>query len=286
MFRTTSLLLALAVIGVVGVRSTPAIGQAPPTVPTVPGVPSIPRGSISYLIRAEFGVDYEVDWTEEEGSEFNNCSVWRRDRGTYSIQAGSAETLRPPKSNDPLPGMLVVYPSVGRSGWADLTALGGAKAYVDRGWVQHGGVNWTGCSGARPTFRVLPDDCGERQYLSQNAILRAEMRSGYGSLKRLRTHVGPASGDANVSVVSITVPGLANYQACRMSGKAPEFPASFGLRVKAADIRALKRLRPGQEHRIQWQWSGPCVPQEELSATSACHASLDMHVDIRRWRPR
>ena len=69
MFRTTSLLLALAVIGVVGVRSTPAIGQAPPTVPTVPGVPGIPRGSISYLIRAEFGVDYEVDWTEEEGSD-------------------------------------------------------------------------------------------------------------------------------------------------------------------------------------------------------------------------
>ena len=69
------------------------------------------------------------------------------------------------------------------------------------------GLNWTGCSGARPTFGVLPDDCGERQYLSQNAILRAEMRSGYGSLKRLRTYVGPASGDANVSVVSITSRG-------------------------------------------------------------------------------
>jgi len=73
------------------------------------------------------------------------------------------------------------------------------------------------------------------------------------------------------------------YLNCRMSPYAPELPANLGLGVRSSDVRALENLKPGARHRITGTFSGKC--RAELPKMSACYFKLDMHVDIRRWRP-
>jgi hypothetical protein len=281
--------IALAVLAaalVASAGSIPAAGQTPPGLPNVPGLPKPPRGTVSYLLHAEFGLKYEVEWTEESGMQFADCLPWRIDRGTNEVLVGSAGWL---------PGRIEIYPKIRKGpktgGWATSAIVGRATASIHRTWSQRGSNNWKpACGGPDPgPFRPAPNDCGggnERRYETPNAAVLAQMRQANNVyLKPLTTTQTPGTKQAQMPAFAISAVGRSPYQRCMTSGYAPEMPANIGflLLPKKKWVEALRKLRPGEKIRLQHQYGGECTT--DLPDNAACRFSLDVHIDIRRWKP-
>ena len=273
--------LLLFVLGATVASVLAGAGVAPAVAPTPTStdrssVSAARARDVSYNFTAEFGIGYEVEWTEESGSPFE-CGEWRLDRGTHEVNVGSVGkprglgriTIFGRRSASPITG-----------GWADGSYVAAATATVHRTWVQTGG--WTpGCATAKPEpFRPLPDDCGVRKYNTQAAIIRAELRHGKATLDLVKTIVDPGSNEVSYRALSITAVGRVHYGKCRTSGYAPELPVNFGMLLRPPDLPALRKLKPGQRYRVERSWSGNC--QAKLPQNAACRFTLDMHVDIRR----
>ena len=109
------------------------------------------------------------------------------------------------------------------------------------------------------------------------------MRWNLRALDQVTETVQPASNRARGPVLAVTAVGRLPYQKCMTSPHAFELPGNIGVAVKQADVTALRNLKPGESHRIRGQWSGPC--KTRLPEQSACRFALDVHVDIRRWKP-
>jgi hypothetical protein len=270
--------LLLFVLGATVAAVLAGAGAAPAVAPTPTStdrssVSAARARDVSYNFTAEFGIGYEVEWTEESGSPFE-CGEWRLDRGTHEVNVGSVG--KPRLGRITIFGRRSASPITG--GWADGSAVAAATATVHRTWVQTGG--WTpGCGTAKPEpFRPLPDDCGVRKYNTQAAIIRAELRRGKITLDLVVET--PASNGVGYPAFSITAIGRAHYRKCRTSGYAPELPVNFGLILRPPDLPALRKLKPGQRYRVERSWSGNC--QAKLRQNAACRFTLDMHVDIRR----
>lgn len=141
-----------------------------------------------------------------------------------------------------------------------------------------------GCGGsAPPPFRAPPNDCGAKEYSVRNAPFRADVRRGFQTLERVTETSGPLSSGLFSAMVIDVVPLGLLYQKCKTSSFAPAFPAFMGMIVRQADVNALRNLKPGERHRVQRSWSGDC--KDDLPEEAACRFKLDIHVDIRRWRP-
>jgi hypothetical protein len=243
----------------------------------------------SYLLHAEFGVDYEVEWTQESGDQVTDCNTWSIDRGTNEVVVGSTEM---PGRLEPMPGRIVVFRRYSRSprygGWADGVAVGAAKGTVHRTLVQRAGANQCGDTPPR-SLPVPTNDCrGGRgvEYTTRSATIRAEMRRGFFALdEATRTESPSTHGERNplVRALAVTAVGRLPYQKCETSKYAPELPANIGVVVRPVDFTALRSLKPGERHRIVRQWSGHC--RDDLPDNAACRFTLDVHVDIRRWKP-
>ena len=50
--------------------------------------------AVTYLFHAEFGIRYEVDWTEETSDQVTDCATWKVDRGTLEVVVGSTKPMR------------------------------------------------------------------------------------------------------------------------------------------------------------------------------------------------
>jgi hypothetical protein len=275
------LLLAILAVSIAGV----AAGSAPAASDTS----TARRPNVNYLFKAEFGLEYEVDWTERSGDQVTDCNSWSIDRGTLTIEAGST----PRRGHlEPMPGRLTVFGRYSRSprygGRADGVAVGAAGGTVHRTLVQRAGTNQCGDTPPK-TLPVPANDCrGGRgvAFTTPNATIRAEMRDTTLALKEATTNVSPSSlSDSRplTRVLSVTVAGRVPYQKCKTSAYAPEFPTGVGVVVRPENVAALRSLRPGERHRIERQWAGHCA--DDLADEIACRFEVTVHVDIRRWKP-
>jgi hypothetical protein len=289
------LAIVAVLLGAVGTEPPAAVGQA---LPTVPGVPKVPRGTVSYLLHAQFTVDLQVTWDQLQGDPDEPCSSWREDSGKSEVVAGTWEETKRSLKFHWVPGSAQIYPRTQRDpklggGWANLTALGKATATFSRTWKQDGGSNWTSaCGGSDPgLFRPSPNDCAggrERSTTAKNASLIAVMRDGETSLlESIITSQTPGTRAAKVPAFQVDVPGAAPYRRCMTSRYGIGIPASLALlppkKTPQAWVQALRKLKPGKWQSFKNTYTGTCDPDQEETYT--CQFNLSVVVTIRRVGP-
>ena len=188
-------------------------------------VQGISSARVTYLMHAEFGLDYEVEWVETSGDRYAECSSWTDDRGSNEVLAGSTKPMR---------GRLTLY---------------------------------------------------ERTYHAPLATIRAEIRRGNQTLKLLTTPVLPNSSQPHnkYAALSVTAVGIVPYRNCKTSRYAPELPGNMAILVREPEKKKLRELKPGERMRIERTRYGDC--DNPLPRDAACRFKLDMHIDIRRWKP-
>jgi hypothetical protein len=288
--------MVAVMLGAVGAGSPTAAGQTPPK---VPGVPTVPRGTVSYLLHAQFTVDLQVTWNELQGDPNEPCSSWREDSGKSEVVAGTYVEPRPGAiTYHWVPGSAKIYPRTQGDpklggGWANLSALGKATATFSRTWKQDGGSNWTpACGGSDPgLFRPSPNDCAggrERSSTAKNASLLAVMRDGRTSLlKSIITNQTPGTRAAKVPAFQVDVPVLAPYRRCMTSRHGLGIPASLALLppkgARQAWVKALRELKPGKWKSFKNRYTGTCDPDQ--AEAFACEFALTVIVTIRRVGP-
>ena len=242
----------------------------------------VARGrSISYLAKLDFGLEYKVEWTEEGGDRYGDCTAWSLDRGTNAIVAGNTK---------PLPVRLTIYPeggwrrSAASGGWADGVAVGPARASVERTFVHAGGT--TACGESPATTDVPPrTDCGPRRYSTRAAVVRAELRVLSTHLSTMTTTValGTTGRRQPGAVFALSVVARPPYRKCRTTEAAPELPVNLGLFLHDRDSEALRSLKPGERHEVDRQIRGLC--RGDLPEDVACSYILDAYVNVQRWKP-
>ncbi len=281
---------SLALVGLAGAGSPVAAGQVVP-----PGLPSAPRGTVSYLLHADFAIGYEVEWREEQGDPDARCASWRTDSGTNEVHAGTYVR----KKNGGIegvwiPGSAAIYPRTladkKTGGWADITAVGKATATMHRRWIQEGGSNWTPeCPTSDPgPFRPSPNDCAGgrgRESTTPNAIARADMRVGTSTvLTDLTSTAAPGSRRAKMPSFSFYVAAKPPYRRCMTSPYAPEFVAGIALLLPQKKwVAALRKLKPSRKVRLKSDYSGTCV--RDLGDQSTCEFTVSILMTIRRVGP-
>jgi hypothetical protein len=243
------------------------------------------RGDIDYLFKAEFGLEYDVEWTEEGGDRYGDCTAWSVDRGESNIVAGSAAYKK--GQPDRLAGGLTIFKDYSEKAatWAKGSAVGGARATVSRTLTQEAGT--TACGDQGPTT-VPPEsnDCGTRHYKTLSAAMGPEMRRGFRYLDWATTTFKPKSDTQRAGFVfSISVPPTTGelFRNCLTTGAAPELPYKIPVAIRRVDQKALRHLRPGGKYVVKHGWQGQCT--EDLGEQSACHFRLSTNLEIQRWKP-
>lgn len=266
--RLVLVIAAIAVIG--GAGAAAARSTYAPT-----GSEARPRAlKADYLIKAEFGMGYELVWSERSGSQSTPCSEWHFNSGTTELDVGSRGTL---------PGRLKVaqYPN-----YASLLlyAVGRDRGTFMRTLTQTGGT--TACGTDPPVTFVPPaNDCPQApwNYQRRNAALKDATARGFRRLDQLTDIANSQPGFIAIAIADGPT-GNVMYRTCVSSGYAPDFPQYVKLPVGESDIVALRKLKPGHRHRIQKIWGGPCKAADEIPPEAQCQFHLDLHVDIRRVR--
>jgi hypothetical protein len=288
-FRRCVLGCVVAAVAVVGGGGADASSADRPSArggTRAPTVTAAGAATAAYLFKAEFGVGYEIDWTESSGNQADDCNDWRLSHGTIDVSVGSYDPKR--KTSLALPGRAAIFRSNNvNTGWARLVAVGPAKGTVQRTLIETGGT--TQCGNTPPQPFVAPaNDCAggrARPYSIPNASLRAAGGRGSFTLNEVTEINTPASSVRIWTIAISAAPLRSLYRNCRTSAYAPPYPASVGLPMFQGTIAALRKLKPGQKRRIERTWTGDCQPPDEISTDAACRFKLDLHVDIRRWRP-
>jgi hypothetical protein len=274
------------VAGLAAVLAAVAAGSAPAG-SSSPDARSAPL-RVFYLYHAKFTVAYDVDWMTKQGSESQECSTWRVDRGSTKVVVRDAPWTQKTKRRkvrrtDGIPGsMKIPGPSL-RKGvkaiWAGGSAVGRAEATVNRTWIQRGGVNWSaGCGGSPPDpFRPSPDDCGARTVTSRTATFLPETRKRFDTLRDVMYSEGSRAA------LAFSMPAPAPYRRCKTHEAAPDLPANFGFWVGKTDIHELSRIESGGTAQVHYETSGDCA--YDIDPEDSCTFRLELTLDVHSWEP-
>jgi hypothetical protein len=253
--------LALVLASIAAVLAAVAAGAAPQTTAT-------------YLFKASFGVGYEVTWHTETGSP--TACGWHRVDGTNEVNAASVDA---PKTVYTVPGRFVIFDSA-TGGKITGAAVGRAKVEMTRTRVERGTPS---CDNPPIPFTPPANDCGTKRYQTKQATLLGSSRKSRETLADIAAE-NPTRSPTSFVAISISIPPPPQlYRKCESSSYETGYAGSIGLPVKTRDMAALVKLAPGAVRRIRWEWSGDCA--RNIPADSSCKAVLDLHVDIRRWKP-
>jgi hypothetical protein len=250
------------------------------------------RSDAAYPFHVKFDLLYQIEWREPQGLEGRDgdpCAPWRIDRGVTTVVARDAPWKRRGQRRarrHGMPGHLTVSANSRASTWASGSAVGWARATVQRRWVQSGGPGegdvGNFCPGTEP-WKPTPADCGERRFTTRTAAVLAQQRRRLRTLDEVMTLSGvPRASDTPVFSFSL-VPTSALYRSCMASHYAPEHPTNLGVRITIVGIDDLLRLLPGKSVTGEWRNTGPC--DDDLSGDLACTYKLDVDWDLTRWKP-
>lgn len=242
-----------------------------------------------YLFHAKFTLKYDIDWLLKTGSEDEPCSSWRVDSGRTTVIVEDAPWTQKRKGRkkvvrkDGIPGSIRISARSLRDDtkgqWATGSAIGWAKAIVNRSWVQRGGVNWTDGCGTKPEpFERYQEDCGRREFRTRTATFIPQTRRRFDTLEDIR---GAQGGRA---ALMVTIPGPAKlYKLCITNG-APDLPLNVGFPVPTADKVNLAHLSEGETQDFAGiPMSGDC--SDNITPEDSCTFTLSLAMDVTRWKP-
>jgi len=261
---------------------TVSLGAADAT-PT-PAAAAVHAAKVQYLYKAVLLFEYDVEWVDASGDRYGDCTAWGVDRGSTETIGTSTAFTRGGQST--LSGRLVIFPRIAkdltrRFNWADGTGVGPLRVTTHRKLVQIGGVTACGDQAAK-SDPPKPNDCGPRTYKTRAATLMPKVVGSY-YLEELQRSVGPNAAQG-IRVMSVSAaPQTILYGKCKTTGSASEIPAFLPIVIRAADVTALRLLKPGRRLTIRSNRTGPCT--RDLPKESTCRYTVNARLVIQRWAP-